>query len=51
MKKLTAYEQALIMTTLDSFSLKFALSSIKKQLPKEKLEEAKKYITKHLIKF
>ena len=51
MEKLTAYEQAIIMTTLDCFPLKRALTSIKKQLPESKLEAAEKYIKTYLIKF
>ena len=51
MEKLTAYEQAIIMTTLDNFPLKKALASILNQLPVDKLEAAEKYIKTYLIKF
>ena len=51
MKELTSYEQALIMTTLDVFTLKKALRSIKKQLPKEKLNAAVTYIKTYMINF
>ena len=42
--KLTSYEQALILTTLDSLPLKLALISIRKQLPNKKLTEVENYI-------
>lgn len=49
MEQLTAYEHALVLTTLDGFPLKRALDSIFKQIPESKHEEVKELIQSFIV--
>ncbi len=50
MEKLTGYEQALVLTTIETLPLEQALSSISKQLSKDKCKKVKAFLIEFITK-